>query len=146
MAAPPLPRAVFDSNVLISAFRFPGSVSEKAFNLCLAGAARLIASPTIVDEVAGVLRRKFGVDAKDAAAIGAFIQEASECVQPQVSIQAVKADPDDNAILECAVWAEAHYVVTGDKAHLWPLDPLRGIRILGPQAFIATLAESEENT
>lgn len=136
MAAASLPRAVFDSNVLISAFRFPGSVSEKALTLCLAGAARLVTSPAIVDEVEEVLRRKFGLDAKDAAAIGAFIREASECVEPQVSIQAVEADPDDDAILECALWAEADYVVTGDNAHLWTLDPFRGVRILGPRAFV----------
>lgn len=139
MAAPPLPRAVFDSNVLISAFRFPGSISEKAFTLCLSGAATLITSPTILDEVEEVLRRKFGLDAKSAAAVSTLVRDASEVVEPQVTIDAVKADPDDNAILECAVWGEADYVVTGDKAHLWPLDPFRGIRILGPRAFIAAL-------
>ena len=139
MAAPLLPRAVFDSNVLISAFWFSGSISEKAFTLCLSGAATLITSPTILEEVEEVLRRKFGLGAKSAAAVSAFVRSASEVVEPQVTIDAVKADPDDNAILECAVWGEAHYVVTGDKAHLWPLDPFRGIRILGPSAFIAAL-------
>ncbi len=139
MAAPPLLRAVFDSNALISAFRFPGSISEKAFTLCLSGAVTLVASPAILEEVEEVLRRKFKLDAKEAGAVAAFIRDASECVQPQVSIDAVKADPDDNAILECAVWGEADYIVTGDKTHLWPLDPFRGIRILGPRAFIAAL-------
>ena len=139
MAAPPLPRTVFDSNVLISAFRFPGSISEKAFTLCLSGAATLITSPTILEEVEEVLRRKFGLDAKSAAAVSTFVRTASELVEPQVTIDAVKADPDDNAILECAVWGEADYIVTGDKTHLWPLDPFRGIRILGPRAFIASL-------
>ncbi len=139
MAAPALTRAVFDTNVLISAFRFPGSISEKAFTLCLSGAATLITSPTILDEVEEVLRRKFALDAKSAAAVSAFVRNASEVVEPQVTIVAVRADPDDNAILECAVWGDADYVVTGDKAHLWPLDPFRGIRILGPSAFIAAL-------
>lgn len=59
MAAPPLLRAVFDSNVLISAFRFPGSISEKAFTLCLSGAVTLVTSPAILEEVEEVLRRKF---------------------------------------------------------------------------------------
>lgn len=139
MAAPPLPRAVFDSNVLIAAFRFPGSISEKAFTLCLSGAATLVTSPTILEEVEEVLRRKFKLDAKEARDVATFIRDASECVEPQVSLDAVKADPDDNAILECAVWGEADYVVTGDKAHLWPLDPFRGVRILSPSAFIAAL-------
>ena len=140
MGLPPFPRAVFDSHVLISAFRFPGSISEKAFTRCLAGAAHLITSAHIVAEVESVLRRKFQMEARQAASIGAFIEQAAECVEPRMSIRAVKADPDDDAILECAVWAEANYIVTGDKAHLWPLDPFRGVRILGPRAFVDALA------
>lgn len=131
------PRVVFDTNVLISAFRFPGSVSEKAFTLCLSGVAVLVTSGPILDEFEGVLERKFKLPPREVQAIRAFVEQVAEYVEPTIVLDVVEADPDDNAILECAVWGRADYLVTGDKAHLWPLDPFRGIRILGPRQFVS---------
>ena len=132
-------RVVLDTNVLISAFLFPGRVSDKAFKLCLSGFAELVTSPAILEELRGVLRRKFRFTAADADAVVAIVRGAAEVVEPAIVIDAVKADPADNAILECAVWGHADILVTGDRAHLLPLDPFRGIRIVTPRAFV-TLA------
>ena len=133
------PRAVFDRNVLISALLFPGSVSEKAFALTLSGAAVSVTSPAILAELDGVLRRKFRLAAADARTIASFVREVSECVEPAIVIDVVKKNPADNVILECAVWGRAEYLVTGDKAHLLPLDPFRGVRIVSPRDFVAAL-------
>lgn len=47
-----------------------------------------------------------------------------------------KNDPSDNRILECAITAEADYIVTGDKNHLLPLKRYKNIRILSPSEFL----------
>jgi predicted nucleic acid-binding protein len=45
------------------------------------------------------------------------------------TLDAVKADPDDNRILECAVAAWSDVIVTGD-AHLLQLGAYRVIKIM----------------
>jgi len=59
-------------------------------------------------------------------------------VEPAIVIDAVVKNPADNLILECAIWGDANFLVTGDKAHLLPLDPFRGIRIVRPRQFLET--------
>jgi len=132
------PRAVFDTNVLISALLFRGSVSEKAFALSLSGAAASVTSPAILAELEDVLKRKFRLSKGAAQEIAQFVRDVSECVEPAIVIDAVVKDPADNLILECALWGDANFLVTGDKAHLLPLDPFRGIRIVSPRQFLKT--------
>jgi uncharacterized protein len=132
------PRAVFDTNVLISALLFRGSVSEKAFALSLSGAAGSVTSPAILAELEDVLKRKFRLSKGAAQEIAEFVRDVSECVEPAIVIDAVVKDPADNLILECALWGDANFLVTGDKAHLLPLDPFRGIRIVSPRQFLET--------
>jgi len=48
-------------------------------------------------------------------------------------------DPDDEMILECALAAEADYIVSGDKRHLLPLRQFRGIPIVSPSDFLRRL-------
>ena len=52
-------RAVFDTNVLISAFVFPGGPPEFAFRAALSGRITLITSPPLLAEFGAVLSRKF---------------------------------------------------------------------------------------
>jgi len=47
----------------------------------------------------------------------------------------VLADEPDNRILECAIAAKAHYIVTGDRAML-ALETHKGIQIVTPRAFL----------
>jgi predicted nucleic acid-binding protein len=43
-------------------------------------------------------------------------------------------------VLECALAAEADYIVSGDKKHLLVLREFRGIRIVSPSDFLRRLA------
>ena len=72
-------------------------------------------------------------DARDAKA---FVRSVAEVVHPTIVLDEVENDPDDNRMLECAVWAEADLIVTGDKAHLQPLKIFRGIPIVSPRQFV----------
>jgi predicted nucleic acid-binding protein len=51
------------------------------------------------------------------------------------TLDVVKADPDDNRILECAVAAGSDVIVTGD-AHLLQLGAYRGIKIMKVADFL----------
>jgi predicted nucleic acid-binding protein len=97
---------------------------------------QLVTSNAILDEFVGVLRQKFGVSEKNARDAAAFVRSAAEVVHPPIVLSEVDADPDDNRILECAVWAEADLIVTGDKAHLQALKTFRGIAIVRPRQFM----------
>ena len=48
-------------------------------------------------------------------------------------------DPGDEMVLECALAAEADYIVSGDKKHLLSLREFRGIRIVSPSDFLLRL-------
>jgi uncharacterized protein len=114
------------------------SGEAKAFALSLSGAAASVTSPAILADLEDVLKRKFRLSKGAAQEIAQFVRDVSECVEPAIVIDAVVKDPADNLILECALWGDANFLVTGDKAHLLPLDPFRGIRIVSRRQFLET--------
>jgi len=63
------------------------------------------------------------------------IIEVCFIVEPKAKVLAVEDDPDDDKILECALEAEADYIVTYD-AHILKLGEFRGIRIVSPKEFL----------
>lgn len=50
-------------------------------------------------------------------------------------------DPTDNRILECALAADAKFVVTGYKKHLLPFGSFRGVSIIGLEDFLAAFPD-----
>ena len=72
----------------------------------------------------------------------AFVEELSdlcEVVLPVVIVDDVKADPDDNMILECALVADADIIVSGDS-HLLDIKLWRGMRILPPAIVLKAVS------
>jgi len=110
-------RIVFDTNIFISALAFPGGSAEEALRRVLGGRAQLIISKTILNEVLGVLARKFGRDQEALSQVAVFLSEITEWVHPKHKL-AVLEDEPDNRILECAVSGHAERIVTGDRAML----------------------------
>jgi putative PIN family toxin of toxin-antitoxin system len=131
-------RIVLDTNVLISALLFggnPQAVLEKA----IMGQIGLALSRDILNELEGVLcGKKFGFPFEIAQGIVRELEAIGELVAPTRKIAVVKVDPYDNMILECAVEANADYVVSGDN-HLLELKRFEGIPILSPAQFIEVL-------
>ncbi|HEY6851174.1 MAG TPA: PIN domain-containing protein, partial [Terracidiphilus sp.] len=66
------------------------------------------------------------------------LAKVAEIVTPQITINAVAADNDDNRILECAVAGNADLIVSGDH-HLSDLKSFRNIGIVRPVDFQRTL-------
>ncbi len=64
------------------------------------------------------------------------IQTMATLVHPTEKINLIKDDPDDNAILECALEGKVKYIITNDK-HLLKLQKFKGIKILAPAEFRA---------
>lgn len=133
-------RVVLDSNVFISALAFPGSKPDQVLRHARRGELELFTSPFILREVGRVLREKFRLSKRDVNAAVEAIRAVAREVEPTERLQVVDADDDDNRILECAVAAEAHFLVTGDKDHLLPLGSYRGVRIVSPAEFLDQLA------
>jgi len=56
-------------------------------------------------------------------------------VNPSKSISVVPEDPEDNRVLECAIEAEANYIVTGDF-HLLKLRRYRNTEVVNAVTFL----------
>ena len=128
-------KVVFDSNILISALVFPGGHGEAALRRIVEERDQLVISKPILDELLGVLARKFARDAEELAHAAIFLSELGISVRPRRRLRVVKDDPD-NRILECAVAARARAIVTGDKA-LLALGEYRNIRILSLREYLS---------
>jgi putative PIN family toxin of toxin-antitoxin system len=110
-------RVVFDSNIFISAFVFPGSMAERAIVKIIEGDDSLYISKEILDEVLSVLSSKFSRDTEAISRVALNLSELAEFVSPTEKIRVLRDEPD-NRILECAVCADADIIVTGDKEML----------------------------
>ena len=123
-----------DSNILISALVFGGN-PLRLIEMALGGEVLLFISEAILHETLRVLREKFDFPEERAARAEEYISEATTLVQPSNKIDAIKEDPDDNKILECAEAAGCEYIVTGDL-DLLRLGEYGEIRIVTVRAFL----------
>jgi uncharacterized protein len=129
-------RAVYDTNILVSAFIGKGA-PYKALMAVYDGKVRLITSHEILLELEDVLSRpKFRYEESHIHKIIALIFQASKIVEPDIKVDLVKADPRDNKIIEAAIVGKAEYIVTGDAHHLLPLKKVGDIRIISVTDFL----------
>ena len=121
-------KVVFDTNILVSAVVFPGGRGEAAVRRVIEEHDQLVISRPILDELLGVLARKFSRDAEELAHVAVFLSNLAISVKPRRRLQVVKDEPD-NRILECALAGRAEVIVTGDHA-LLALREYQGVRII----------------
>ena len=131
---------VCDTNVLISAALFPGSPPDEVIQLAREGFIELAASPEILSEFKRVLREKFNTPKEEIKEITECIEGIAVIVKPTRRINIIEQDPTDNKILECALKAEADYIISGDTKHLQPLKEFQGIPILSPAKFLVAIS------
>jgi uncharacterized protein len=113
----PHPSVVLDTNVVVSAHLKEEGFERFVLDLSLTHKLQLFVSDEILEEYRNVLRRpRLKIDPEKVAASLHLIERASKRVQPKLKVNEAK-DPDDNKFLECAVEAEANYLVTGNKKH-----------------------------
>jgi uncharacterized protein len=92
-------------------------------------------SDAILEETVRVLRDKFGFPEERLARSERYIDNCTIRVKPSVKIDAIKDDPDDNRILECADTAGCEYIITGDL-DLLRLGKYTEIRIMTVRSFL----------
>ena len=106
-------RVVFDTNVFVSAFAIPGSLSDEAYRRARAEAVELFTSVAILTELASTLRGEFGWEEMPIKDALKSISRVAEVVKTEPHLAVVR-DATDNRILECAELVQADLIVTGD--------------------------------
>ncbi len=128
-------RVVLDTNVLISAILFGGK-PRQVLDLVISGLIDCSLSIAILDELKDVLQRqKFGFSPDACFHIAEELHGVCDIISPSVILDVIRSDPDDNHVLECAVEARAHFIVSGDP-HLLDLGKFAKIRILSPAEYL----------
>jgi len=126
-------RVVVDSNIYVSAIVF-GGVPKSLLTLAELGQFEICTSATIRQEVERTLKQKFQWPHEHIDFACSPLWAIAHNVDAEPFL-AIADDPDDNRILECAVAARAHVIVTGDD-DLLRLKNFEGIEILKPRPFL----------
>ncbi|MBX7229850.1 MAG: putative toxin-antitoxin system toxin component, PIN family [Burkholderiaceae bacterium] len=111
-------RLVFDTNIVMSGLLWRGTPHQLFILAKENRALQLVTSLPLLDELADVITRKqftkrLALIEKSSAQILADYLQVVELVEP-VSIPPTSSDPDDDAVLACALAAQADFVVSGD--------------------------------
>ena len=133
-------RVVLDTNVVVSALNFPGN-ERLVLELALRGRFESYLSRFILEEVAGVLVRKFGWGEERTTEAVLVLETAANLIEPPRLPEVIEGGHADNRVLDCAVAASADYLVTGDRRHLLPLGEHRGASIVNAPRFLSALAQ-----
>lgn len=133
-------RAVFDTNVLVSALGFGGH-TRRVWDLVEEGHCRLFVSPFILVELQRNLIEKAGLTAEKSAAVEKTVLKFATLIQPSIRVDVITRKESDNRILECALAVEADVLVTGNMRDLRRLGSFRGVRISTPREFLAAFGQ-----
>src|SRR3989344_2442125 len=128
-------KIVFDTNVLISATLWDNSVCHKLLIKLIEMDKEIIISFDILNEYKKVLIRDFKYNLNEINDIFAGLSEAFKIIGPNIKIDVVKDDIDDNKILECAISSNAEFILTYDR-HLLNIKKYKSIRIVKPEEFL----------
>ena len=129
-------KVVPDTNTIVSAIGWEGPPRRILLAL-REGTQTLVISPDLLRELTGVLRYpKLRLVARHPLLpeILSWIHRPEHITYPSERIEAFKADPADNLVLEAAAAGKAEVVVSGDR-HLLALKQFRGIPIMTAASF-----------
>ncbi|MBI5410361.1 MAG: putative toxin-antitoxin system toxin component, PIN family [Nitrospirae bacterium] len=141
-----MPKAVLDTNVLISAVITPRGTPAKLLQAWREGTFDLITSPPLLFEIEETLSlpkiaQRYRLSPEDIRDVMALFAGGAILVTGATSVSASISDPDDIPVLACAVEGQADYLVTGD-GDLLRLRSYQRIQIIQPTDFLRTLSPS----
>lgn len=132
-------RVVLDTNGLIMAIssRNRYNIIWKSF---LVGDYILCITNEILEEYVEVIGRNISPTVADMVAFTILTRKNVLKFDPHFRFNLIKADPDDNKFVDCAIVSGAKCIVTEDK-HFRVLDSISfpHVDIVGIDAFISTL-------
>jgi putative PIN family toxin of toxin-antitoxin system len=134
-----LHRVVFDTNILFSALGWIGS-PHQCVQTARRGQCLSLTCEQILAKLAGKLQAKRGFDLVKAAEVIDEIRAFSHVITIPGTLKIIAADPDDDAILECATVGQAEFIVSGDR-HLLTLGNYEGVKIVKAADFLTLLKE-----
>ena len=121
---------VFDTNIVVSATYWRGKPAHCLEGWALGRFSLAISHPILTEYEEVVTRLAVRYPTKQPTDWLSAIKEAGHLYLP-TPLPAATGDPDDEMFIECAVAAQADYLVTGDKSHLLNLKrafPLMKVR------------------
>ena len=135
-------RITADTNTVISALLWKGN-PRKVFDAARDGIIELYTTTELIAELEGVLSRERFKKHLEAATVS--VRELvdgyaalAEIVEPASIEAVVLRDPDDDAVIACAIASESDAIVSGDD-DLLSLGKYRAIRMLSAAVLIAEL-------
>ena len=135
-------RWVIDTNVLVSAMLFEGSIPGQATFHVLDKARLLSSADSLGETIEVVTRKKFDkyVTSDERAVFLSKLIRSVVLVEPSEKIEVCR-DSKDNRYLEVAVEGRSSGIITGDE-DLLVLHPFRGISIITPAQYLSLVAPS----
>ncbi len=109
-----------DTNFLVSATQWNYSVAHKLLEKLIRANCEIFATKEILEEFEEILRRDFDYNTSEIETTVEKVLHFLILVNPQVRLNIVEEDPDDNKIIECALESKAEYILSYDK-HLLDL-------------------------
>jgi putative PIN family toxin of toxin-antitoxin system len=133
-------RVVADTNTLVSGMLWRGA-PRQVLDAARSGSIQLYTSATLLDELEGVLKRDKFAQRLALANITPHelilgFASLARLVKPAEISPVILEDSDDDAVLACALSAQADYIVSGDS-HLLNLHRYQSIPILTASELLA---------
>ena len=136
-------KVVLDANIFVSAVISGKGNPARVLQLRLDEEMEVVLTLAILEEIRRViyyprLRKAHRLPDKEIELFLRLIAERAAFIEPNVELQVVVDDPDDDMYIECAVSSNAEFIITGDK-HLVDIESYAGIQIVNATAFLAYL-------
>lgn len=135
---------VLDTNIVASATYWGGKPGRCLEAWLLGRYALATSQPILAEYEEVILRLARRYPTKPATDWLSSIKQAAHLVSPS-RIPGSCRDPDDEKFIECAVAAEANYLVTGDHAHLLRIEKVGAVSILTVSAFLEFIEAGPES-
>lgn len=137
-------KLVLDTNTVVSGLLWRNA-PRLLMDAAVEGRIELAASTALVDELTRVITRakfarKLAEQGLTPQALVDRYAKLAKPVTPASIRRTVPKDADDDAVLACALAAQADFIVTGD-AHLLNMKRYHGMRIIDAAQALRSLAQ-----
>jgi putative PIN family toxin of toxin-antitoxin system len=143
-------RVVLDTNVFVSSLLVREGPPARVLDAWREQKYLLVTSPPLIAEIRNALayphiRHKYAVTDEDIDQLITLLERDALLVpgNPEGAAGSVLDDPADEAVLACALDAQADLVISGDH-HLLDLVEYQGIPILTVREFLERLPTEQE--
>ncbi|MCK9266903.1 putative toxin-antitoxin system toxin component, PIN family [bacterium] len=131
-------KIVCDTNIYLSSLISTEGPPDELLSLARKEKIVIYISSFIISEIEQVLQKKILMEKTVIQGVIKEIRGFTQLVTPKVTVEIIKKKVSDNRILECAIEANADFLVSGDKKYLLPLKKHKKIKIVSPAEFLKT--------